>query len=61
MKPGQLSVVRPLPIDLGGCEDVRDSCLPFAGEGFYYVWRMYEPGEAFLKGEYEFNLPEEVK
>jgi hypothetical protein len=48
-------------IYLGGCEDGRDNCLPFAGEGFYYQWRMYEPGEAFLKGEYAFNLPEEVK
>ena len=48
-------------IHLGGCEDGRINCLPFAGEGFYYIWRMYEPGEAFLKGEYSFNLPEEVK
>ncbi len=48
-------------IHLGGCEDGRKNCLPFAGEGFYYQWRMYEPGEAFLKGEYAFNLPEEVK
>lgn len=48
-------------IYLGGCEDGRDNCLPFAGEGSYYQWRMYEPGEAFLKGEYSFNLPEEVK
>ena len=35
--------------------------LPMAGEGFYYQWRMYEPGDEFLKGEYAFNLPEEVK
>jgi hypothetical protein len=48
-------------IHLGGCEDGRSNCLPFAGEGFYYQWRMYEPGEAFLKGEYAFNLPEEVE
>lgn len=48
-------------LHLGGCEDGRVNCLPFAGEGFYYQWRMYEPGEAFLKGEYSFNLPEEVK
>ena len=48
-------------IHLGGCDDGRKNCLPFAGEGFYYTWRMYEPGEAFLKGEYAFNLPEEVK
>ena len=48
-------------IHLGGCDDGRKNCLPFAGEGFYYQWRMYEPGEAFLKGEYAFNLPEEVK
>jgi len=48
-------------IHLGGCEDGRDNCLPFAGEGFYYQWRMYEPGEAFLNGDYSFNLPEEVK
>ena len=48
-------------IHLGGCDDGRKNCLPFAGEGFYYIWRMYEPGEAFLKGEYAFNLPEEVK
>ena len=48
-------------IHLGGCDDGRKNCLPFAGEGFYYIWRMYEPGEAILKGEYAFNLPEEVK
>lgn len=48
-------------IHLGGCEDGRKNCLPFAGEGFYYQWRMYEPGEAFLNGDYSFNLPEEVK
>ena len=48
-------------IHLGGCEDGRDNCLPFAGEGSYYQWRMYEPGESFLKGEYSFNLPEEIK
>lgn len=48
-------------IHLGGCEDGRKNCLPFGGEGFYYQWRMYEPDEAFLKGEYAFNLPEEVK
>ena len=48
-------------IHLGGCEDGRKNCLPFAEEGFYYQWRMYESGETFLKGEYSFNLPEEVK
>ena len=48
-------------IHLGGCEDGRKNCLPFAGEGFYYQWRMYEPGEAFLNGTYKFDLAEEVK
>jgi len=48
-------------VHLGGCEDGRINCLPFAGEGFYYNWRMYEPGEEFLNGEYAFNLPEEVE
>ena len=52
---------RAVIIHLGGCEDGRKNCLPFVGEGSYYIWRMYEPGEAFLKGEYAFNLPEEVK
>ena len=48
-------------LHMGGCEDGRINCIPFAGEGFYYQWRMYEPREAFLKGQYAFNLPEEVK
>ena len=48
-------------IYLGGCDDGRDNCLPFVGKGSYYTWRMYEPGEAFLKGEFSFNLTEEVK
>ncbi|WP_114324813.1 DUF1214 domain-containing protein [Candidatus Colwellia aromaticivorans] len=48
-------------IHLGGCEDARINCLPFAGEGFYYQWRMYQPGEEFINGTYQFNLPEEVK
>ena len=48
-------------IHLGGCEDGRKNCLPFVGEGSYYTWRMYEPGEAFLNGEYSFDLPEEVR
>lgn len=52
---------RSVTIHLGGCEDGRKNCLPFVGEGSYYTWRMYEPGEAFLKGEYSFNMPEEVK
>ncbi len=52
---------RSVTIHLGGCDDGRINCLPFVGEGSYYTWRMYEPGEAFLKGEYAFNLPEEVK
>ena len=55
------NVDKSVTIHLGGCDDGRKNCLPFAGEGFYYQWRMYEPGEAFLKGEYAFNLPEEVK
>ncbi len=48
-------------IHIGGCNDGRSNCLPFAGEGFYYVWRMYEPGEEILNGEYIFNLPEEIE
>jgi hypothetical protein len=48
-------------IHLGGCEDDRVNCLPLAGEGFYYNWRMYEPDEAFLNGEFSFNLPEVVQ
>ena len=50
-----------ITIHLGGCEDGRKNCLPFVGEGSYYTWRMYEPGEAILKEEFVFNLPEEVK
>jgi hypothetical protein len=42
-------------------EDDRVNCLPLAGDGFYYTWRMYEPGEAFLNGEFSFNLPEVVQ
>ena len=30
-------------------------------EEFYYQWRMHKPREAFIKGEYSFNLPQEVK
>jgi len=48
-------------IHLGGCEDNRVNCLPLAGDGFYYQWRMYEPDDAFLNGEFSFNLPEVVK
>lgn len=48
-------------IHLGGCDDGRANCLPLAGDGFYYQWRMYEPGEAILRREFSFNLPEEVK
>ena len=48
-------------IHLGGCEDDRVNCLPLAGDGFYYTWRMYEPDEAFLNGEFSFNLPEVVQ
>jgi len=48
-------------LHLGGCEDGRANCLPLAGDGFYYQWPMYEPGEAILRREFSFNLPEEVK
>jgi len=34
------NVDKSVTIYLGGCEDGRDNCLPFAGEGFYYQWRM---------------------
>ena len=38
----------------------RDESLPLAGDGFYHQWRMYEPGEAIIRREFSFNLPEEV-
>jgi hypothetical protein len=48
-------------IHLGGCDDGRANCLPLAGDGFYYQWRMYEPGEAIMRREFSFNLQQEVE
>lgn len=44
-------------IQLGGCEKSTKNCLPIAGKGWYYQWRMYDPEEAMLKGEFTFPMP----
>ena len=44
-------------IFLGGCSANTSNCLPIAGEGWYYQWRMYEPRQAILEGQFSFPMP----
>ncbi len=48
-------------IHLGGCEDGRSNCLPIAGKGFYYQWRMYDPEQPIIDGKWRFPDPVVVK
>lgn len=42
-----------MTIHLGGCDDGRINCIPIA-EGWNYIVRQYQPGEAILDGSWTF-------
>lgn len=48
-----------MTVHLGGCEDGRVNCIPIA-DGWNYIVRQYEPGEAILDGSWAFPEVETV-
>jgi hypothetical protein len=50
-----------ITIHLGGCDDGRSNCLPIPRQGFYYIWRMYNPETPIMEGKWRFPDPVELK